>query len=171
MTARKPLVGESEKAGRRALGPAPHVAWALLGCVGLLLVVVGGTDILLTWYPLNIGDPEWEFGTVTASLNGLPSVTLGLALLLGNAVASGRRWTVLLVSSVFAVLVLWVMFAAFLYATNVPMALRSVQDPLVLRGLKKAIAKTSIQSVAYPVMFAYLSIHGFRHLKRGSTRS
>jgi hypothetical protein len=152
------------------LGPAPHVAWTLLGWVGLALVLVGGTDIALTWYPPNIGSPEWEFATVTASLNGLPSLTLGFALLLGNTVAHGRRWGVLVVASVFVLLALYVLFAAFLYATNVPMALSSIQDPLILTGLKKAIAKTSVQVVVYSLLFGFLSVQGFRHLKRDSRR-
>ena len=51
----------------------PPVAWDLLGWLGFALFVVGGADFLLTWFPERFGNPEWEFGTITASLNAMPA--------------------------------------------------------------------------------------------------
>ena len=68
---------KSSSKARRALPPDPVRTWALLGWVGVAFIVVGGVDFALTWYPMNFGNREWEFGTVTASFNGLPILLLG----------------------------------------------------------------------------------------------
>jgi hypothetical protein len=67
-------------------------SWAVLGWIGLAFLVVGGSDFALVWFPLNFGNPEWEFGTVTQSFNGLPILLLGLGLLVAGADQVGRRW-------------------------------------------------------------------------------
>ena len=61
-------------------------AWRLLYWIGFAFVVMGGTDITLAWYPAPFGNPEWEFGAISATLNGLALPTLGFYLLL----CSGR---------------------------------------------------------------------------------
>ena len=152
-----------EKPGFGSLTPAPEFAWLLLGWVGLTFSAVGGFDVLLAWYPPLFGNAEWEFGTVTASLNGLPLFTMGMALLLGAAVARGSRWAVRLVAGVFVVVALAVILAVLLWATNVPLALHSVTDPVVKTGLKKAIVKTGAQAIAYPVGFAWVGIKAWRY--------
>ena len=152
-----------EKQGHGSLTPAPEFGWLLLGWVGLTFSVVGGLDVLLTWYPLQLGNAEWEFGTVTASLNGLPLFTMGMALLLGAAVARGSRWAVRLVAGGFGVVALTVILAALLWVTNIPLALHSVPDPVVKTGLKKAIVKTGVQAIGYPIGFAWIAIKAWRH--------
>ncbi len=131
------LLRPTKKHGPRPLEQSPDFGWYLLGWVGLVFALVGGFDLLLTWYPLNFGNPNWEFGTVSATLDGLPVTTLGLALLLGAAVARGKRWLVRTMSVVFVALALVIVLAAMLYATDVPIALQSMTDPLIALGLKK----------------------------------
>ncbi|MGW8265390.1 MAG: hypothetical protein ACWGSQ_03430 [Longimicrobiales bacterium] len=144
----------------------PTRAWALLGWVGFAFLVVGGADFALTWYPMDFGNREWEFGTVTASFNGLPILVLGLGLLYAAALGYQRRWwggVTLLVS---AVLMLWVLGGVVIWATNVPLALQSV--PLeMMTGIKKALVKTTIQSVAYPVILGFLAVRSFQLLRGG----
>ncbi len=124
--------------------------WRLLGWVGWMLVVVGGVDSLLTWLPLSLGQPEWEFGTVTASLNGLPLPVLGLVLVLVANLMAGRTLMVRVVAVMMLVLAVMVLVAGLLYALNVPLALRAVSDPLARQGVLKAMVKTAVQVVAYP---------------------
>jgi hypothetical protein len=50
-----------------------------------------------------------------------------------------------------------------LWATSVPVGLRAVEEPMVLRGLKKAIAKTGMQVVVYPIALLYVSVKAWRH--------
>jgi len=125
--------------------------------------VVGGVDVLLTWYPLHFGSAEWEFGTVTATLNGLPLFTMGMALMVAAAVAGGSRRGVRTLAVAFVVVAVAIALAAILWVTTVPIALHSVADPVVKTGLKKAIAKTCVQAIAYPLGFAWVGIKAWRH--------
>jgi hypothetical protein len=159
----KVLIPEKEKPERPPLEQSPDFGWYLLGWVGLVFALVGGTDLLLTWYPLNVGNPEWEFGTVSATLDGLPVPALGFALLLGAGVAGGKRWLVRTMAVVLVLLAAVIVLAAVLYATNVPIALQSVTDPLIRTGLKKAIAKTTTQAVLYPIAFVWIAVKAWRH--------
>jgi len=44
--------------------------------------------LALLWYPLQFGSADWEFGTISAYLNGMPLGTLGLALLAAGAIGA-----------------------------------------------------------------------------------
>jgi hypothetical protein len=159
MTGPKILV---QDAGRPRLAPAPDFGWYLLGWIGVVFTFVGGLDLLLTWYPPRFGNAEWEFGTVSASLDGLPVLTLGLALTLGAAAARGQRWLLRSLTIVLLILATLIGVWAVLYATNIPIALQAVTDPSIRTGLKKAIAKAAGQSVLYPVAFVWLAIVSWR---------
>lgn len=159
---KKVLLAKDE--GRKPpLAQEPDFGWYLLGWIGLAFTIVGGADLLLTWYPMNFGSPEWEFGTVTAALDGLPVPTLGLAMLLGVGAARGQRWLMRTLAIVFALLAIVIVTAAILYATNIPIALQSVPDAVVRTGLKKAIAKSTVQSVVYPAVFLWMAYKAWRH--------
>lgn len=158
-----------EKGSSKARSPKSGDAirtWAILGWVGLAFLVVGGADFALTWYPMDFGNREWEFGTVTASFNGLPILVLGLGLLLTSSLQSGRRWWSLLAALGAFVLALWIVVGVVLWATNVPLALSSV-PPDVMIGMKKSIAKTVVQSVTYPVVLTYLGVRSVKALRGG----
>ena len=124
--------------------------WRLLGWIGWVYIVVGGVDSLLTWLPLSLGQPEWEFGTITASLNGLPLPVLGLVLVLCANLMAGRVLVARVVIGLMLLLALIVLVAGLLYALNVPLALRAVTDPVARQGVLKAMIKTAVQVVAYP---------------------
>lgn len=146
----------------------PATAWTLLGTVGWVFLIVGALDVGLVWYPPAFGNPGWEFGSVTAALNGMPLPVLGTALLLGSAMARGHR-TAALVGVVaglaFAVAVL---LAAVLYGLTVPVAFTAVTDPLALQGLKKAVVRSVVQLVAYPAILVYLAARGARFIRSGT---
>lgn len=150
-----------------ATGPATF-GWSMLGWVGLVLIVIGGQDLLLALIPLKVGNPEWEFGTVTAALNGMPVLSMGLALVLGWAAVSGRKWLLRTVAVVLLLLAAVVLVAFTLYALTVPMALKSVTQPDIELGLQKAIAKTAVQAVLYPLVFVAMGIAAFRYSPHNS---
>jgi len=152
------------KKGTKKVDPAQ--AWVLLGWVGFTFLIVGGSDFALTWYPMSFGNREWEFGTVTASFNGLPILVLGLGLLYGASLRYGRRWWAVLTLIVSVVLMLWVVGGAVLWATNVPLALQAVPPELMV-GIKKALVKTTIQSVTYPVILGFLAVRSFQAVRSG----
>jgi len=147
----------------RPLNAAPDFGWLLLGWVGAAFVLIGGLDVALTWYPTHVGSPEWEFGTVSASLDGLPVPAMGLALVVASGAARGIGWVVRGLALVFGVLALAIVVAGLLYATNVPIALQSVTDPVVRTGVTKAVAKTCAQAVVYPLAFAWIAVKGWKH--------
>lgn len=162
MTAPKVLV-QQEGPAKPRLTPAPDFAWVLFGWLGVVFTAVGGLDLLLTWYPLHFRNPEWEFGTVSASLDGLPVMTMGLVMLVGTGVARGQRWLVRTTAVAMALMALAILAAAFLYATNIPIALDAVTQPAIRTGLKKAIAKAAGQSVLYPIAYALIAVKAWRH--------
>lgn len=154
---------EVEAAARRRLPPAPDYGWYLLGWLGLVFVIIGCTDLAMAWYPVLIGNPQWEFGTVSRTYDNLPLTSLGLGLLLGAGVARGVKWWTRIAAVLFLLLALLVIGGLVLYATNIPLALRSVADPLALSGLKRAIVKALVQGIMYGFVFSVLGISALRH--------
>lgn len=135
----------------------PGPEWRVLLTIGLLFVVVGGFDVALVWYPARFGVPEFEFASVAASLNSLPVVTMGVALLV---VASSRlelRKTAWLVLLVIIALGLLVLVGGVLFGLTVPLALQAEVEPVVLTGLKKQIVKGVVQLVAYGITYLMLA--------------
>lgn len=161
MSAPKVLVQEAPAKPR--LSPAPDFGWYLIGWIGVVFAAVGGMDLLLAWYPLNLGNSEWEFGTVSAALDGLPVLTLGLALLMGSGAARGERWLMRTTALIFVVLAVLILAAALLYASDLPIALKAVTQPVVRTGLKKAITKTAGQAVLYPLAYLWIARMAWRH--------
>lgn len=151
---------------RRSAGRLDASTWSLLGWVGFVLAAMGSADLLLTWYPFDFGNTEWEFGTVTQSFNGLPTVTLGMGLWMASSIVAERAWLTRTLAIGFVVLAVLVLVGALLYATTVPMALNSVPANAIATGLKKAIAKTAAQSLAYPLVFLVVGVKGYRAAKK-----
>lgn len=141
-------------------------SWQLIAALGWLFVVVGGTDALLVWYPFRFGNPDWEFGSITASLNGLPLPVMGLAMVLAAALARRQYLLVRVVGVLLGILALVVLLMGVMYATNVPIGLRSVTEPVARQGLKKAIVKTVVQLLFYPAGLAWLVMISWKRTRR-----
>lgn len=171
MNAPKILVREDEEAKKRRLVPTPDLGWYLLGAVGLVFSIVGGLDVALVWYPSNFGNPEFEFGSVAASFNNLPLVSLGLTMWMTSGVARGQKWVVRTAATALIVLAVLIVIGAVLFLTNVPMALKAKLEPIIMTGLKKGISKTLIQSAAYPVVLFYVAVKAWRHSLASTTEA
>lgn len=150
------IVASAKEQGRTRPEPVdPGQSWAALGWIGLAFMLVGGMDFVLTWLPPDFGNREWEYGTVTASFNGLPILLLGLGLLITASERLDRRWWGTLGVVGALGLLLWVLAGFALWAMNISLALQTVPDNLLL-GVQRALAKTMVQSVVYSVLLAYL---------------
>lgn len=150
-------------------GRVPSTAdwsWSLLVWVGAAFLLLGAVDLGLVWFPPDFGHPEWEFGTVTAVFDGLPVPVLGLAMVMAGAAARERRGIVGLAVAITAVFFIIVLGSLFLYATTIPMALGSTEDPNVRLGLTRAVIKTSSQGLVYLTLFLLMSVKGSRRLLR-----
>jgi hypothetical protein len=165
MTSSRILIKTDDK-NRSALDPSPATGWYLLGGIGLVFAVVALADLVLVWYPLRFGDPEWEFGTATSVFGGLPLLTMGLMLALGAAVARGNLRLLQIWSVVLAVMGLVLVGVLLMYSRSVPVALEVVTDPILKVGVQKAILKTALQGVLYPAAFFWIAVLGWKHARR-----
>jgi hypothetical protein len=145
---------------------APAGLSLIAGALGLTFAFVGLGDLALAWFPVAFGSPEWEFGTATTTLNGLPVPAMGLALLLGAALAADRPRHARTVATLLLILAVAILAIGVLWATTLPMAFRPVTNEVVRLGLQKAVAKTAIQLLAYPPLFVVLGVAGWRRSAR-----
>lgn len=165
MTASRILVKSDDK-NRAGLDPSPDTGWYLLGGIGLVFAVVAAADLVLAWYPLKFGDAEWEFGTVTTVFGGLPLMTMGLGLSFGAAVARGNTLRLKALAIVLGLIGVLLLGALVLYLTTVPTALATKMDPLIKTGLNKAILKTSLEGVLYPLCYLWVATLGWKHAQK-----
>jgi hypothetical protein len=146
----------------RIVRSTPELGWELLGWVGMAFALIGALDLALAWLPPAFGNAQWEFGTVSVSLNGLPLPALGLMLVLTAGVAQGSRWKVRLALAALLLLTVVLLASAVLYVTVVPLALQDVQNPAVRTGLMKSIVKALLLLALYPTLFVWAAVKGWR---------
>jgi hypothetical protein len=161
-TPHTPLIVPSDSVSRAPVANAV-AAWRTLDWLAVAFLVLGLTDIALGWFPLAFGKPEWEFGTISGSLNALTIPMFGLYLLLASAIARGDRRAGRVVAAIMAVLALFLAFLGVVYLTVAPIAIRSVADaPGASLGIRKAIAKALLLGVAYLVLLIVGARKGWR---------
>ena len=159
------LVRTDQEKRTRPIPAEPRVGWAWIGWFGFLLSLAGLFDFGLGWYPLRFGVPEWEFGTVVSTYSGLPLITMGFAALLGAGLARGTRWLLWVMAIGMALFTAFLLVMLLLFLTDVPLALRAV-DGVALLGIKKAIAKTVVLGVLFPVAYAAGAVAAVRHVRK-----
>src|SRR5438045_8423798 len=104
----QPRVLIDQKAQKASMPGSAEQGWRTIWRFAWVMVAAGLGDTGLAFVPLNFGVPEWEFGTMASSISALPLISMGLAGLLGSALAMGRRTAVLLLSWFFILLALLV---------------------------------------------------------------
>ena len=150
------LPDASKRSGGEVVKAAPAGAWTLLAIAGWGFLLIGSMDVGLVWYPTAFGNGGWEFGSVTAALNGLPLPVMGLALVLAGAVAAGRPATARIVQLLSGLLLMAVAIMAVLYGLRVSEARAAVSAPLDVAGLQKAIVRSAAQLVIYTGVLVFL---------------
>ena len=148
--------------GKSVRSPVGADLWPALAVAGIALLAVGLSDLALAWLPSDFGNREWEFGTVTATLNGLPVVLMGAVFVYLGAANRGMVRTTRAFGALSLLGALLIVAMAGIYLTNVPLALQSVEGPILV-GVKKAVAKSLIQSVVYPITFGVIGVRALRH--------
>lgn len=124
-------------------------------------------DLSLGWYPLGFGKPEWEFGTISATIAGFAIPTLALYLIFASALALGRTRVVKGIAVGMLVLAVFLATLFLIYLTSVPLALLAVsKDPGVQLGMRKAIVKSLTLFLGYETVFIVGGIKGLRQ-RRG----
>jgi hypothetical protein len=151
---------------RPARDEETSAGWRAIGAIGLTLLAAGLVDLALAWSPMRFGSPEWEFGTISATLNNLPVPTMGLALLAAHGAAIDRKGQLLAVGLWAAAMAGMLVVAAAFYALDVPLALRAVQEPVARGSLKTGIVKGVASIVVYLGFHAWAAVFAFRRLRR-----
>lgn len=151
-------------------GPGRH-AWVMIAGLGLVAAVIGWTDFTLVFVPWSFGSPEWEFGTISAAVDGMPLGTLGLSLF--TAAGIGAGWRVApRIGAILALVVALVVGACMVtFALDVPLAIRAM--PAAQRpALDRAVIKTGLFCVSYLAYYLWFGVHTLRRLgatRKGST--
>ena len=145
----------------RRSSPDTQQAWRWIGWYALVLAIAGIGDWILTLIPLRFGTPEWEFGTIAQLFSGLPLVTMGLAGLLGSAVARGSRWQVVTVSWIVLTFATLMFGALIVFLLDVPLALR-LATGIARVGIMKAIAKTTLLGTLFIIAYVVGAIGALR---------
>lgn len=168
MTGSKILVDDRKSSV--GLVASPEQGWAALWWVGVLLTVVSLADIALAFYPARFGVMEWEFGTGASTIASLPLVAIGLAALLGSALARGRRGRVIGVVILLFVLAFATLGMLTIFMLDLPIALKSVTSPDIHLGIEKAVVKTVLLGVAFPIGFLAAASAALKQLRAGRRR-
>lgn len=138
-------------------------AWRLLSWIGAVFAVLGLVDIALGWYPAAFGNSEWEFGTISGTLNALTIPVMGLYLLAASAIARGDLRSGRILGAVMAIMALGLLMGGFLYITVAPIALKAVAgNDLVHMGMKKAIVKAMLLGVGYTWLLVLGALRAWR---------
>lgn len=152
---------------RRAVDPiaiaAPRTAWKLFGWLGWLLLLVGAIDLISQWYPTSFKSAEWEFGVVTVTIASLPLLTIGSTVVLASFLSRAKKGGVAVMGVFFAVTFVLVGLMLVLFASDLPLALRSPPGP-ALSAVKKAIARTLVMGVAYEIAYFVAAVTSFRYI-------
>jgi hypothetical protein len=137
-------------------------AWRYVGWLGLLLVIVGATDIAANLYPFAFGIPEWEFSVVAMSFAAMPLLTVGLAAVLGSFLARGIRWGTVLIALILISLGLLVIGGLTLFLLTAPLAWNSAAATPAGMTIKKAILKTTVLGVCFGAGYLIAAVASLR---------
>jgi hypothetical protein len=87
---------------------------------------------------------------------------MGLTLALAGSRALGKDGAALLASVLLWATAVLVIAGGVLYWLNVPLALQQVTEPVIRTGIKKSMAKVTVQALVYPTAMIALAILGSR---------
>ena len=156
------LKDDSSTRWGKPLPGGPSRSYKAMGWVGFGFLIVGLLDFGLVWVPPRPGDLEWRFSSAAQGFGALPIPTLGMVLLLVAGFQARRRWWALLSGAAALALILAILASVALWVPSAPLALETVPEELEM-GLYRTLAQMMMQSLAYPVMFAYLAWMGLRY--------
>ena len=158
---RRPTAGEpaSSRSGARPL----LEAWSAMAAIGAAFFILGLLDIGLGWYPAAFGNLEWEFGTISGTLNALAIPMLGLYLMLASAIARSDRRVARIVVALMGLVLATLVVLGIIYLTVVPVAIKSVAgNALVSLGMKKGVVKAVTLGLADCALLVTGIVKGLR---------
>ena len=145
----------------------PFDPFVIIGLTGILFTVLGTVDLATQIFPMALGSPEWEFGTYSSMMDSMPLFLMGLGFLGVFAVARSHPLLLRVLGFVFLFVAFFILAGAFLYATNVPQALKMGPGTPLQTGMKKAVTKGALQTTIYPIAFLWLAVFSFKNSGKG----
>ena len=137
---------------------------------GAITLASLATYVMLWWAP-RLGNPQWEFSTISQTLEMMPLLVVGVTMLVVATIASGSARGARLLAGVCAalVLVLVAMAVLFLMASLVAYSQASQSGmPGEAKGLLlRAVGKHVFMGGIYTFLFGTLSWSLWSRVKRG----
>lgn len=151
------LIGKSSRTGSEPYLSGRDLALTRLAVVGgAALAIIGATDVALLWFPVRFGNAEWEFATVSATLESLPLAAFGFGLLAAGAIVRKGKASLYFLATIFILLTLLVLGSTGLFALDIPLAYKAA--PEALKGqLRQHFLKTAVLALSYLFLFGYLA--------------
>jgi hypothetical protein len=162
------VIGE-EGAELTVTNPEALSVW-MLAALGVAFVIIGLTELALLWWPLGFGNAIWEFGTLSTTFDSVPMWGLGAGLIVFAVLRSARTrpiWVRVLAVACVVVVLIFLVFA-LVYVTATPEVLRQT-PPEAMGAVRRSIAKTLVEIVAYTGVFGLVAVMLWRGVRR--TRS
>jgi hypothetical protein len=138
--------------------------WSIAAWVGFGLAIIGWSDVLLGMYPYRVGNPDWEFGALSAAFDSMPLGTIGLGAATAASLAAGRTVLLRVMSIFHALVVAFLLGALVLYSLSVPAVMKAVPDAMAGQ-LNIAIAKAFLLGLTYSCLYFVM----FRAAWRGAS--
>jgi hypothetical protein len=132
--------------------------------LGITLAFVGWLDVALNLFPPAFGNPDWEIGTISITIDSLPLGTLGMGLATVGAALRGRS-SLLRVLAVFAwCATIFVAAAAALYLLSLPVVWAALAAPM-RAPFSMAAGKTALLGTVYLLFYAWLGVFAWSHAR------
>jgi hypothetical protein len=149
------LTGEPTTPQARLPGGDVYRLWPLFFVAGAVFTLTGWAEVLLIWYPIHFGHPDWEFDTIARTFDLLPLGTVGLTLVSAAIIArGGKPWPIRILAVVFMVLMVVAFLCAADYLYRLPEQWQRLSQPGRPEGAKRAIAKTIVFMVGFTSAYA-----------------
>jgi hypothetical protein len=140
----------------------------ILLALALTFLAIGFVDLILLWFPTQLGNAAWEFATVSRTLDAFPMLAMGVGLFAFGVVLDSKSTTraALGAAAGSAILMVAVILAGAIYGTAAPAVLGGAPAEAMV-GVRRALIKGAIQLAAYTALFAAIALTLLKRL-RGS---
>jgi hypothetical protein len=133
--------------------------------LGMTLAFVGWLDVLLNLFPPAIGNPDWEVGTISITIDSLPLGTLGMGMAVVGAALRGRSVLLRVLAVLAWCAMLFVAAAAALYLLSLPVVWAALAAQMKA-PFSLAAAKTALLGTVYLLLYAWLGVFAWGHARR-----
>lgn len=139
--------------------------WTYLFILGLGVAAVGMTEVVLTFFPAQWANLDWEFPTIAGFFDSLPLVTIGIGSMAAAAMANHWRVMRRVMIGLLLFMSLLILVMLVIFALDVPVVVRAV-DPAARHSLKLASLKSGLEAGTYFLLYLALGVWTWRRSRR-----